>query len=157
MSADPAPALAPDAELDGDPGDTEVRAVGLRDPDWGASETIRHGWRASPELREGAWITVLLAFIGAGGRIVVPILIQQSIDKGYVNGSVDIGVIVRLAVIAAVAIVVAGFANRAAVARLADQERARPVRPAHPRLHAHPPALDRRPRRGAPRRARGVG
>ena len=52
---------------------------------------------------------------------MVPILIQQSIDKGYVDGEVQIGVIVRLAVIAAVAIIVAGFANRAAVARLATK------------------------------------
>ena len=37
----------------------------------------------------------------------MPILIQQSIDKGYVDGEVQIDVIVRLAVIAAVVIVVA--------------------------------------------------
>lgn len=96
-------------------------AGGIRDADWGALETLRRGWRSTPELREGAWLTVLLAFVGAGGRLVVPILIQQSIDKGYVNGEVDMAVIVRLAVIAAVAIVVAGLCIRAAVARLATK------------------------------------
>ena len=60
-------------------------------PLWGAAETVRRGWRASPELRQGAALTVVLAFIGAGGRLAVPILIQQAIDKGFVNGQVDIG------------------------------------------------------------------
>jgi putative ABC transport system ATP-binding protein len=89
--------------------------------DWGAVETIRRGWRASPELRRGSLITLLLAFVGAGGRLVVPILIQQAIDKGFTGGSVQTDVILRLGIIAAVAISIAGVANRAAVARLATR------------------------------------
>ena len=66
-------------------------------------------------------------------------------------------VIVRLAVIAAVAIVVAGLRQPGRGGPPGHQERARPVRPAHARLHPHPPAVDRRPRRGAARRAGGPG
>jgi putative ABC transport system ATP-binding protein len=63
--------------------------------------------------------TVLLAFVGAAGRLVIPILVQQSIDKGYADGDVQMDVIVRLAAIGAAVVVVATFANRWAVVRLA--------------------------------------
>ncbi len=93
--------------------------------EWMAGETLKKGWRASPELREGAVVTVLLAFVGAAGRLVVPILVQQSIDRGFVNGEVKVGTITVLGIIGAVVILVAAVANRAAVARLAtSSERA---------------------------------
>jgi putative ABC transport system ATP-binding protein len=87
--------------------------------DWGAWETVRRGWAASPELRRGAVGTLLLAFVGTAGRLVIPILVQQSIDKGYVDGGVDMAVIVRLAAIGVVVLVVATVCNRLAVIRLA--------------------------------------
>lgn len=86
---------------------------------WGAWETVKRGWAASPELRRGAVGTVLLAFVGTAGRLVVPILVQQSIDKGYVDGGVDMDVIARLALIGAAVLAVATFCNRLAVIRLA--------------------------------------
>jgi putative ABC transport system ATP-binding protein len=85
---------------------------------WGAMETLRHGWRASPELRTGAAITVLLAVGGAAGRLVTPILIQQTIDHGLTNG-VDVGAVTRLCVIGAVVLVAANICQRLAVVRLA--------------------------------------
>lgn len=90
-------------------------------PDWGAVETMRRGWRASPELRAGALVTLLLAFVGSAGRLVTPVLVQQSIDNGFVDGAVQLDVIVRLAALGAVVIVVAAVANRAAVVRLSRQ------------------------------------
>ena len=69
--------------------DTPVELAADGTPLWGAAETVKRGWRASPELRQGASLTVLLAFLGTGGRLAVPILIQQAIDKGFVNGQVD--------------------------------------------------------------------
>jgi len=88
-------------------------------PEWGALETLRRGWRESPELRHGAVLTVALAMIGAGGRLVVPILVQKSIDNGITNDGVDVGYVTRLAVIGAIVIVLCTFATRAAVVRLA--------------------------------------
>lgn len=85
---------------------------------WGAMETVRHGWRASPELRKGAVITVLLAVGGAAGRLVTPILIQQTIDHGL-TGGVDVGAVTRLCVIGAVVLVLANVCQRTAVVRLA--------------------------------------
>jgi len=86
--------------------------------DWGAVETVRRGAKASPELRQGLWLTIAFAFAGAGGRLVVPILIQQSIDKGFRNGEVDVAYIARLAVISAVVVAIATVCNRTAVVRL---------------------------------------
>ena len=88
-------------------------------PLWGAAETVRRGWRASPELRRGAALTVVLAFIGTGGRLAVPILIQQAIDKGFVNGQVDMGKILQLCIIGAVFITIASIAMWGAIVRLA--------------------------------------
>jgi ATP-binding cassette, subfamily B, bacterial len=51
----------------------------------GAMSVLRRGYRESPELRKGFGYTVILAVALAGGRVLVPILIQQTIDKGL-NG-----------------------------------------------------------------------
>jgi putative ABC transport system ATP-binding protein len=50
---------------------------------------LKRGWAASPELRKGAGITVLLALLGAAGQSVLPILIQQILDRGLVDGKVQ--------------------------------------------------------------------
>ena len=97
----------------------EVRLDEDRTPLWGAFETVKRGWRASPELRRGALGTVLLAFLGTGGRLAVPILIQQAVDKGFVNGKVDFDLILRLCVIATAFITVASVAMWGAIVRLA--------------------------------------
>ena len=59
---------------------TELTTSADTTPQWGAAETVKRGWRASPELRRGALGTVLLAFLGTAGRLAVPILVQQAID-----------------------------------------------------------------------------
>jgi putative ABC transport system ATP-binding protein len=91
------------------------------DRDWGAVETLRRGWRASPELRQGAGLTLVLAMIGAGGRLVVPILVQQAIDKGVTTEGVDVGLVTQMAIIGLIAIVVCTTAQRFAVVRLATR------------------------------------
>jgi ATP-binding cassette subfamily B protein len=48
----------------------------------GTMQVLRRGLAESPELRKGLRITVLFAVIGAAGRLTIPILIQQVIDKG---------------------------------------------------------------------------
>ncbi len=48
----------------------------------GAIETIRTGMRISPELREGLGLTLFLAVVASLGQIVVPIAVQQTLDKG---------------------------------------------------------------------------
>lgn len=105
-----------------------------------AVHTIGRGLDAAPILRQGLTITWLLAIVGAIGRVVVPILLQQAIDRGIVGrdpgrpglggaqGStglggaqgqtVRVGLVSALAVVAAIALVVSGIAQRQAVVRL---------------------------------------
>lgn len=84
-----------------------------------AVHTLSRGLAEAPVLRQGLGVTWLLAAIGAGGRVVTPILLQQAIDKGIVReGGVRVSFVASLAAISAVAIVVAGVAQRQAVVRL---------------------------------------
>ncbi|MEY4174873.1 MAG: hypothetical protein RI900_2038 [Actinomycetota bacterium] len=85
---------------------------------WSTVETIGKGVRAAPALRTGFVTTLGLALVGALGRVVIPILVQQAIDKGFRPDGVRVDVVVRLSAIAAVAIAVATIANRTAVYRL---------------------------------------
>lgn len=92
------------------------------DTDEGAISTIRRGLAAAPVLRNGLWITFGLAALGSAGRVVVPILIQQSIDKGIVGRPegepVDVALVTRLAAIGVVAVLISGIAFRQASYRL---------------------------------------
>jgi putative ABC transport system ATP-binding protein len=87
-----------------------------------AITTIRRGLREVPVLRNGLWFTFLLAAVGSGGRVVVPILIQQAIDRGIVGAdgqdAVDVALVARLAAIGLVAVLVSGVAFRQASVRL---------------------------------------
>ena len=50
-------------------------------------DVLVRGWRTSPELRAGAAGTFGLALVAAGGRVVVPILVQQMLDRGIREGT----------------------------------------------------------------------
>jgi ATP-binding cassette, subfamily B, bacterial len=62
------------------PGAPEVTKTG------GALTVLRRGVGASPELRQGFRVTVVMALVMAAGRIVIPVLIQQILDKGVLTG-----------------------------------------------------------------------
>ena len=47
-----------------------------------ALSVLRRGFAQSPELGRGIRLTVLFAVIGSAGRLIIPVLIQQVIDKG---------------------------------------------------------------------------
>jgi len=85
---------------------------------WTAVETIGRGVRAAPALRTGFGLTLGLAMVGAGGRIVIPILVQQTIDRGFTESGVKVGVVATLAAIALVLVLLATWAQRTAVLRL---------------------------------------
>ncbi len=85
----------------------------------GTIGTIGRGLEEAPILRQGLGVTWLLAAVGAGGRVVVPILIQQSIDRGIVGqDGVRIRLVAVFAAIAAVSLIVAGICQRTAIVRL---------------------------------------
>ncbi|MGZ4485956.1 MAG: ABC transporter ATP-binding protein [Nocardioidaceae bacterium] len=77
-----------------------------------AWQTIRRGVQLSPELKEGFWGTLAFAVLATIGRVIIPISVQQTLDKGVnPTGSPDLGFMVRMAVVAAVAIVVTGIGS----------------------------------------------
>ena len=92
-----------------------------------ALQTLGRGVDAAPALRRGFGRTLLLAVIGTSGRLVVPIVVQQAIDRGISDepgGSrvtVDVGVITTLVMIGMGVLIVTSLAQRTAVARLGRQ------------------------------------
>jgi len=90
-------------------------------PPEGAVSIVRRGLAVSPELRQGIGVTILLALIGAGGRVLVPILTQQVIDKGIDTdtGGIDMAAVWRLSGIAFVVLLLTTLTNWLTRIRLA--------------------------------------
>ncbi|WP_157041940.1 ABC transporter ATP-binding protein [Nitriliruptor alkaliphilus] len=87
-----------------------------REPVW--RSLVRAG-RVAPSLTRGFRVTVLLALLGTGGQVVVPIVIQQILDgQVLAPGTIDLGAVRNAGAIALVALVVAAVANRQAQFRL---------------------------------------
>ena len=82
------------------------------------AKTITRGVNSAPDLGKGIGVTFLFALVGSLARVVVPILIQQSIDNGLQPGNVRVDYIAKLGLIAAISVVVASFSLRRAVLRL---------------------------------------
>jgi ATP-binding cassette, subfamily B, bacterial len=101
---------------------TETKARAARGGvDEGAGRTLVRALRLSPELRIGLAGTIVLALLATAGRAVVPIVIQQTLDRGLQpeQGIVDLPFVLRAAAIAAVAILVTGILAAAMNIRLA--------------------------------------
>jgi ATP-binding cassette subfamily B protein len=87
--------------------------------DVGAWQTIKRGAEISPELKHGFAGTLALALLGTAGRVVVPIAVQQTLDKG-INGphGIDLSFVGAMAGVAALAMLVTGFSSYWMTARL---------------------------------------
>lgn len=84
-----------------------------------ATSTIGRGLEEAPVLRQGLGLTWLLAAAGAGGRVVVPIVIQQAIDRGIIGrAEVRLDFIVWCALIGVAAQFLAALCQRTAIVRL---------------------------------------
>ena len=77
----------------------------------GALTTIRRGLRLSPELRRGLPGTLLLALIATAGRVIIPVAIQQVIDRGITSDGVDMAFVVRMCLLALGAVLVTAGAT----------------------------------------------
>ncbi|MEY3019410.1 MAG: hypothetical protein RLZZ272_394 [Actinomycetota bacterium] len=85
----------------------------------GAFAALRRAGRDAPSLTRGWRRTLVLALIGTAGTIVVPTVVQRLLDDVLlVDGPIDVARAVELGSIAAVAVVVAGFASWQAMFRL---------------------------------------
>jgi ABC-type multidrug transport system fused ATPase/permease subunit len=84
-----------------------------------ARRTIARGIELSPELTQGLAGTLVLAVLSTVGRIVVPVAVQQTLDKGVnASGGPNLGFMGAMATVAGVAIVVTGLASYAMTYRL---------------------------------------
>ena len=85
---------------------------------FGSARTIGRGMRAAPALSHGLGLTFGFAFLGTGARLVIPILIQQSIDHGLQPNQVRVSFIAMLGVIGACCVVISSVSLRVATKRL---------------------------------------
>src|SRR3954454_10217215 len=77
----------------------------------GAFRTVRRGLPMRPEFRRGLPLTFLLALVATAGRVVVPIAVQQTIDRGLSGpGGPDLDLIRRLGLVGAVVVLVTAVA-----------------------------------------------
>ena len=84
-----------------------------------ALTTVRRGLALSPEFRQGLAVTLLLAAVATAGRVVVPIAVQQIIDRGLrATGGADLAFVVNAVAISAVAVIVTAVAAYAMNVRL---------------------------------------
>ena len=93
----------------GEVGTDRIRALGL----------LRRGLAASPELRRGAGITLGLALLAGGGRVITPVLVQQAIDRHVTGGQARMSWLLALAAIGVVLVLVSAWAARTTNQRLA--------------------------------------
>lgn len=77
----------------------------------GATQTVRRGLALSPDLRRGLLFTLGLALIATAGRVIIPIAIQQVLDRGLAEGGVDMSFVVRMVLFALVAVAVTAVAT----------------------------------------------
>lgn len=77
-----------------------------------AMETLRRGLAHSPELLDGVWRTLGLAVLASVGQVVVPIAVQQTLDRGLgAEGGPDLRFTAWMGAAAAVAVVVTSVAS----------------------------------------------
>ncbi|GAA0566791.1 ABC transporter ATP-binding protein [Paractinoplanes ferrugineus] len=85
----------------------------------GTLATVRRGLALSPELRPGMAGTIALALVQMGGRVAVPIAVQQGIDHGIrAPGGPDLGVVTRVVALTFVALVISTIAGYLMTRRL---------------------------------------
>jgi ATP-binding cassette subfamily B protein len=82
-------------------------------------ETIRRGLAVSPELKEGLRLTLFYAVIASFGQVIIPIAVQQTIDRGLRGpDGPDVSFVVLMALVAAVGIAVTSGASYLMTSRL---------------------------------------
>jgi ATP-binding cassette, subfamily B, bacterial len=85
----------------------------------GAIGVLRRGVAATPELRQGILFTALMALATAAGKLAVPVLIQQILDRGVPeDGAFRPGFVYSACALTAVGVILLYLANRATYLRL---------------------------------------
>ena len=83
----------------------------MSEPREGAFATLRRGLHAMPEFRRGLPATFALALVATAGRVVVPIAVQQVLDRGLLApGGPDLGLVRTLVLVSAAVVLLTGVA-----------------------------------------------
>lgn len=70
-----------------------------------ALATVRHGLSLTPEFRKGLAGTLALAVLATAGKVIVPIAVQQTIDRGLKGTIPDVAYIRTAVLLCAVAVI----------------------------------------------------
>ena len=84
----------------------------------GSLAVLRRGLAASPELRSGLLLTAAMALAVAAGKLLVPLTIQMVLDRGVLDGDVQMGIVFVLTGVAAGLILVGISLERITYLRL---------------------------------------
>lgn len=80
--------------------------------DTGTWATVRRGLTLSPEFRRGIGVTILVSLLGTAGRVVVPVAIQQIIDRALLaEGGPDTALVLRLVALCGLGAVITALAS----------------------------------------------
>ncbi|MGH9233326.1 MAG: ABC transporter ATP-binding protein, partial [Acidimicrobiales bacterium] len=116
---DEAPGVRGAPDGDGVLLDTGDDDGGLPVLDAGAIEVLRRGLAATPELRQGIVITLVMAAVMSAGKLAVPVLIQQILDRGVLgDGGFDPGFVYPACAATALFVVVLYVVGRSTYLRL---------------------------------------
>ncbi|MCW2622415.1 MAG: transporter related protein [Frankiales bacterium] len=89
----------------------DVGSVDSRTTERGSFAVLAHGLRLAPEFRTGLLGTLMLALLATAGRVVVPVAVQQTIDKGLSGDTPDTALVRRACLLAGAAVLVTAYAN----------------------------------------------
>jgi ATP-binding cassette, subfamily B, bacterial len=85
----------------------------------GAVAVLRRGLRVTPELRQGLVFTLAMAVATAGGKLAIPVLIQQILDRGVLGEEgFRAGFVALACSVAAAVVLVLYLVSRATFLRL---------------------------------------
>ncbi len=85
-----------------------------------AFEILGRGLSMSPELRAGLALTVAMALVGAVGKLMVPIVTQVILDRGFPDDGFRAGFVYTACLVVGVAVIGTGIINRLTYIRLAE-------------------------------------
>jgi len=102
--------------------DESVQVASLLDdeaPSISGFSVLRRGIRESPELKSGLFVTALIALTAAAGRLVIPVLVQQILDRGVLSETgYDQSFVWTISLAALVVVVTVAVASSIALIRL---------------------------------------
>lgn len=82
---------------------------------------IRRAVVEAPEITRRLWLILLFAFAGTGVQILVPVIVQRSLDRHITGTFVDVGAVMGSVGIALFLVVIGGVLTRAGLVRMVRQ------------------------------------